>query len=366
MAETLIHQQHQHVHAQCRQWVSSSSAAYFLGICELFLAMSNVSLPLSQGVIYTHVPQIDPPVLNLLDSCFFHTASPTSPFMTSPSNNFGYTSLPDLHNSHHKSCVTHCLNHLTQPCKYKSATCWRGGLLAANVTLWTCTATSMDMDCIPKVTRQHLSCCMVARQDHLHYCSCGYGSGQPQGPPMWTHAKTCTCLAGTGPGTSKSTQGLPMHFTRHKAGGWTNNHNIMQHPPVSTLEYTDVPAWHPNISYSSLSPSPSLAWHRWCCTCWPGKPTDPRNPCQDPQKPILVSTSTGTGFDWYGYGYNQKYLGVTHANNYQYCWQGETGWQLSNDEWSRMLTGQLDLGTKVNRKKPKWQNCNTTRNALEL
>jgi hypothetical protein len=54
-------------------------------------------------------------------------------------------------------------------------------------------------------------------------------------------------------------------------------------------------------------------------------PLTPRNQCQNPQKPILVSTSTGSGFDWYGYGNEEKYLGVTHANNYQYCWQHNCG-----------------------------------------
>jgi len=57
----------------------------------------------------------------------------------------------------------------------------------------------------------------------------------------------------------------------HRAGGWTNNHNIVQHPPVT--QWVHWCTWLPNISYSSISPSPSIAWHRWCC--WPGKCTEP-------------------------------------------------------------------------------------------
>ena len=47
----------------------------------------------------------------------------------------------------------------------------------------------------------------------------------------------------------------------HRAGGWTDNHNIMQHPPVT--QWVHWCTWLPNVSYSSISPSP------WCCTHWP-------------------------------------------------------------------------------------------------
>jgi len=74
---------------------------------------------------------------------------------------------------------------------------------------------------------------------------------------------------------------------------------------------------------SSISPSPSIAWHRWCCTCRPlGNPLTHRNPCQNPQKPILVSTSTGTTKSTWGLPMpilQTRWNRVTIVND-QGCW----------------------------------------------
>ena len=91
---------------------------------------------------------------------------------------------------------------------------------------------------------------------------------------------------------------------------------------------------------SSISPSPSIAWHRWCCTCRPlGNPLTHRKSCKTHRNPYL----------WVPVQVQPKVPGGYPC---QYYRQGETGWQLSmikDVDWT--------IGTKVNGKKPKWQKC---------